>query len=70
MTEYLVILTMKRAMTEATVRRVFAVRPGDTRDDLFGWALDQMTEEFRNPGLRQGTVLFFSAEPLHLDGAI
>ena len=69
MIDYLVILTMQRAMDKRTIKCVLPAGAGTTRDDLFDQALTQLVERERYGGLAQGQVLFFSAEPLQMEDA-
>jgi hypothetical protein len=65
--EYLVILTVQLGAAQCTETCVVAAEGGGTRADLYEWALGKMIERHRDEGLRQGAVLFFSAEPMRLE---
>jgi hypothetical protein len=66
-TEYFVVLTMSKPCSDGhvqnTSRGLVRVGPGDTRAEVYEWALRNAPESVRG-----GSVIFFSAEPNQLGG--
>ena len=72
MTGTFVILTVQRTdpatgVEQATVIQTITATPGQTRSELFGWAMSQLPERFR--ATVPVFVLFFTAEPDQLTTA-
>ncbi|WP_433363872.1 hypothetical protein [Streptosporangium sp. CA-115845] len=61
--EFHVILTLAKDGQYATINRVAAAQPGNTRNGLLNWALQKAPEGFEG-----ANIVFFSAEPNLLRG--